>query len=183
MVAAASLSLSPPGFPSPRFFSTPLPHVCAARRFYQATLEAWEQRSAAHTFDYFFGHKILPDLAETGRSAGIFVIFGLGGLMRNQRLQSGFSVCVFVQPCGATHVSCGCVEHRRGSLEPIASAIASAVLGRWRSRLLRLGLFWESYSYRIGTNHKCRDAAFADAGVPPGALVRSIPLLTSLGWH
>ena len=28
----------------------------------------------------------------------------------------------------------------------------------------------ESYPYRIGTVHMCRDAAYADAGVLPGAL-------------
>ena len=31
----------------------------------------------------------------------------------------------------------------------------------------------ESYPYRIGTVHMCRDAAYADAGVRPGAFMRT----------
>ena len=31
----------------------------------------------------------------------------------------------------------------------------------------------ESYPYRIGTVHMCRDAAYADAGVLPGALLQT----------
>ena len=37
-------------------------------------------------------------------------------------------------------------------------------------RDLHPDLLWESYPYRFGTVHMCRDAAYADAGVLPGAL-------------
>ena len=41
----------------------------------------------------------------------------------------------------------------------------------------------ESYPYRIGTVHMCRDAAYADAGVRPGALQPISLVVTSLGLH
>ena len=80
-------------------------------------------------------------------------------------------MCVSVPSCETTHVSCGCGEHRfrvaSGAcfLYALRTALADCVL-----RDLRSDLFWESYPYRIGTVHMCRDAAYADAGVLPGAL-------------
>ena len=43
----------------------------------------------------------------------------------------------------------------------------------------------ESYSYRIGMIHKCRDVAYANAGVRSGALSTGLEILylTSLGLH
>ena len=83
-----------------------------------------------------------------------------------------FGVCVSVQSCETTHVSCGCGEHRPlqgfGVLSEGAGPQGRAVgLPRWSSRAPISDL--ESYPYRIGTVHMCRDAAYADAGVRSGA--------------
>ena len=75
--------------------------------------------------------------------------------------------------CDTTHVSCGC-----GELRPLLwSGPAQAVSGL-RRRAVGVLLCasrapisdLESYPYRIGTVHMCRDAAYADAGVHSGAL-------------
>ena len=111
-------------------------------------------------------------------------VFGLGAVMRNHCFQfQCFGVCVSVPSCETTHVSCGCGEHRiRAASCACFVVCASNCSSRLRLRDLHPDLSWESYSYRIGTVHMCRDAAYADAGVLPGALHHSL-LLTSLGLH
>ena len=68
-----------------------------------------------------------------------------------------------------------------GLLLVLALVCASNCSSRLRFRDLHPDLFWESYPYRIGTVHMCRDAAYADAGVLPGAL--QLLVSTSLGLH
>ena len=62
------------------------------------------------------------------------------------------------------------------------TALADCVL-----RDLRPDLSWESYPYHIGTVHMCRDAAYADAGVLPGALQLWFQLpwvcIRCVRWH
>ena len=88
-----------------------------------------------------------------------------------------FGVCVSVPSCGTTHVSCGGGEHRLRVALSNASAFVSVLPEQVRFGGSCAPVFdLESYSYRIGTVHMCRDAAYADAGVRSGAFKRTFVL-------
>ena len=90
--------------------------------------------------------------------------------MRNQLFQSAL-VCVFLCRRVRLPMFRAAVENTdSGLLLVLAFVCASNCSSRLRFRDLHPDLFWESYPYRIGTVHMCRDAAYADAGVLPGAL-------------
>ena len=109
--------------------------------------------------------------AEVLPSRAFFpLLFGLGELMRNQLFQSAL-VCVFLCRRVRLPMFRAAVENTdSGLLLVLAFVCASNCSSRLRFRDLHPDLFWESYPYRIGTVHMCRDAAYADAGVLPGAL-------------
>ena len=62
--------------------------------------------------------------------------FGLGDLVKSQQASLRlFGVCVSVQSCETTRVSCGCGEHR----SPVWLKSAQAMLGCMGERAVRLG--------------------------------------------
>ena len=83
--------------------------------------------------------------------------------------------------CDTTHVSCGC-----GELRPLLWSDPAQAVSGLRRRAVGVLLCasrapisdLESYPYRIGTVHMCRDAAYADAGVLSGAF-SSVPTLVN----
>ena len=90
--------------------------------------------------------------------------------MRNQLFQSAL-VCVFLCRRVRLPTFRAAVENTDSGLFLVLALVcASNCSSRLRLRDLHPDLFWESYPYRIGTVHMCRDAAYADAGVLPGAL-------------
>ena len=84
-----------------------------------------------------------------------------------------FGVCVSVPSCETTHVL---VRRWRTPTVSVAGRRLRVLIGSACQRAFPPGLArapisdLESYPYRIGTVHMCRDAAYADAGVRSGAL-------------
>ena len=83
-------------------------------------------------------------------------------------------VCVFL--CRRVRLPTSCATAESTDREWFQASASSRCLGLLE-RALRFGSVsasrsqdQESYPYRIGTVHMCRDAAYADAGVRSGAL-------------
>ena len=94
--------------------------------------------------------------------------------MRNQCFRFGL-VCVFLCRRVKLPMFRAAVENTGlGLLLGLAFVLSSSCSSGLCLRTARIPLSSESYSYRIGTVHMCRDAAYADAGVLPGALLQFI---------